>query len=278
MSLASNLNASIDPQGGVLIYNVPPFCQYLANIVESSIYLYDTYDLEIVDIIKDFENGKASDIPTILIKKSAKLLAKLYNNCTDAGIFPQIFKTGKITSIFKKGNKELLENYRHVSVLPIFGKIFEKILNNRLYNFFTKENVLSKNQYEFRKRHSTVHALHSSVRMIELARQNKLHAVGIFIDISKAFDTLDHSIMLEKLNNYGIRGIANNLLGSYLKGRFQYTNCDGENSEKLPVLFGVLQGSILGPLLFLVYINDLMNCCKSTNIHISTFTTVHQDS
>ena len=87
--------------------------------------------------------------------------------------------------------------------------------------------------------------------------------------------------MLEKLNNYGIRGIANNLLGSYLKGRFQYTNCDGENSEKLPVLFGVLQGSILGPLLFLVYINDLMNCCKSTNmdiIHISTFTTVHQDS
>ena len=95
VSLASNLNASIDPQGGVLINNVPPFCQYLTNKVESSIYLYDTYDLEIVDIIKDFDNGKASDIPTILIKKSAKLLspllAKLYNNCTDAGIFPQIF-------------------------------------------------------------------------------------------------------------------------------------------------------------------------------------------
>ena len=184
MSLASNLNASIDPHGGVLINNVPPFCQYLTNKVESSIYLYDTYDLEIVDIIKDFENGKASDIPTILIKKSAKLisplLAKLYNNCTDAGIFPQIFKPGKITPFFKKGNKELLENYRPVSVLPIFGKIFEKILYNRLYNFFTKENVLSKNQYGFRKRRSTLHALHSSVRMIELARQNKLHTVGIF--------------------------------------------------------------------------------------------------
>ena len=195
VSLASNINASTDPQGGVLINNVPPFCQYLINKVDTSIYLYDTYDLEIVDIIKDFEIGKASDIPTILIKKSAKLisplLAKLYNNCTDAGIFPQIFKTGKITKIFKKGNKELLENYRPVSVLPIFGKIFEKILYDRLYNFFTKENVLSINQYGFRKIHSTVH---SSVRMIELARQNKLHTVAIFIDLSKAFDTLDHSI------------------------------------------------------------------------------------
>ena len=142
---------------------------------------------------------------------------------------------------------------------------------NRLYNFFTKENVLSKNQYGFRKRHSTVHALHSSVRMIELVRQNKLHTVGIVIDLSKAFDTLDHSITLKKLNHYGIRGIANNLLGSYLKGRFQYTNFDGENSEKLPVLFGVPQGSILGPLLFLVYINYLMNCCKSNNMDNTNF-------
>ena len=109
--------------------------------------------------------------------------------------------------------------------------------------------------------------------MIELARQNKLHTVGIFIDLSKAFDTLDHCIMLEKLNHYGIRGIANNLLGSYLKGRFQYKNFDGENSEKLPVLFRVPQGSILGPLLvlFLVYINDLMNCCKSNNMDNTNF-------
>ena len=162
--------------------------------------------MELLDIIKKFENGKASDIPTILLKRSATIispiLATLYNSCIRVGDFPSIFKTGKITPIFKKENAELLENYRPVSILPIFGKIFEKIIYERLYSFLTAKNVLNGNQFGFRKGRSTVHALHSSVKIIEDAMENNRHAIGIFIDLSKAFDIRDHNIMLKKFGFY----------------------------------------------------------------------------
>ena len=158
----SNLNASLYEHSSLPIQNLPQFSQYLSNRVESSLYLNDTYELEILDIIKEFENGKASDIPTILIKRSAKIitpvLTKLYNFCMSVGDFPSTFKTGKITPIFKKGDAELLENYRPVSILPIFGKIFEKIIHKRLYSFLTAKHILNIKQFGFRKGRSTVHA------------------------------------------------------------------------------------------------------------------------
>ena len=147
------------------------------------------------------------------------------------GTFPETLNVVKITPIYKKGNRENIENYRPISTLPIFGKIFKKIIYNRLYKFLISKNILTEYQFGFRKNHSTHHAIHHSVNFINEARKHKKHVIGIFIDLSKAFDTIDHTIMLRKLYNYGIRGVSHNLLSSYLTGRKQNTSILGENSK-----------------------------------------------
>ena len=158
----------------------------------------------------------------------------------------------------------IVNNYRPISVLPIFSRIFEKCLFNRLLKFVDQCNILTESQYGFRPGYSTSSAIVDLIYKVTNALDKKKILIGLFLDLSKAFDTLDHSILFHKLENYGIRGILLDLLRNYLTNRKQFVVVNGNESYLSDVGCGVPQGSILGPLLFLIYMNDI--CASSQKL------------
>lgn len=193
-------------------------------------------------------------------------MTDLINLSFTSGVFPDSLKLAKVTPVFKSEDKKSVSNYRPVSVLTAFSKIFERAMYNRIWTFINKNKIISDNQYGFRSKHSTYMAILNLIDKITAQIENKNFNIGIFLDLSKAFDTLNHKILLNKLHHYGLRGMVHNWLSSYLTNRQQYVQIGKIKSRVTNIQCGVPQGSILGPLLFILYINDLTNIIDDANI------------
>src|SRR6185437_10598778 len=262
-SVPDTVRASAD-----FIQWVPPV-DHLNSI--TSIYLSPTCAYEVQKLVSGFKNkGPGHDgVSTLLLKSILTSildpLVYLINLSMDKGIYPDILKISQIVPIFKSGDCLQCCNYGPISILSAFNKVYEKLLYSRIVKFLEKFNLLSNCQFGFRAAKSTEHALLDVVSEIREALNNGEYCAGFFLDLSRAFDIIDHDILLEKFRWFGIRGVAHDLLKSYLSSRKHQTKIgtSGVLSGFLRSKIGIPQGSVLGPLFFLLMIQDIIHSCDA---------------
>lgn len=270
----NNFFANIGPEMAKKFENVPTYDTKNDFTNPHSIFLFPTTETEIIKIILELKSNKAAGIDKLqasLLKRIADLIAKplkyLINFCIEVETFPNYLKKAEIIPIFKMGDKDKTTNYRPISLISNFAKVFEKILKERIISFVEMHKLIHPNQFGFQSGKSTDHALTKVFDEIHDAISTSTPCIAIFLDLAKAFDTVDHNILLRKLFRMGFRGNAYNLIKSYLSGRKQLVKIDDELSNEQDVKCGVPQGTILGPILFILYLNSIFSLKLNANIY-----------
>ena len=228
---------------------------------------------KVFNALNKLKNGKSTEthnLPNRILKLSkdviANSLSDLFNACIDASVFPSDFKMARVAPIFKSDDRENLNNYRPISVLPTVVRVFERLIYEQLYNYFAENKLLSNEQWGFRSIRSNALALSDCSYTWTLTVDRWDINSAVFLDIKKAFDTIDHRMLVNKLSQFGVCDDSLKFFESHISERVQCCSVNGYTITLRHIKYGVPQGSIFGPLLFIIYMNGLPNVVQNSKI------------